>query len=141
MIGVIIITHGNLADVFLEAFKLIMGEPKKIKAISLLSEDSPETLQRKISVAIEALSPNNGILVLVDILGGTPFNIASKMVDNEKMAILTGINLPMLFSVGSHQHEMDLKTLTLEAEKAAKESITNSFKLLHDQSSKNMRKI
>ena len=97
MIGIIVITHGELAKGFLDAARLIIGKQENVVPISLTEEDSVEGLKSQIEAAIEQIDQGEGILLLVDLPGATPFNISAELaLTREKTRVITGVNLPML---------------------------------------------
>ncbi len=131
MPGVLIVTHGDLATALMSTLGMILGETEGLSAVSLMSKDSLETLQAKMEKALQKVDPQGkGSLVLVDMLGGTPFNCAMQLAASRKIRVLTGVNLPMLFKVVSHREESDLEKLTLEVQKASRESILTSMELM-----------
>ena len=130
MIGVIVATHGEFGNSLLSTLRMILGEIEGVLSIALLSEDSMEAFQEKMEKALGAVDPGgSGSLVLVDMLGGTPFNVAIQMSQKRKMEVVTGVNLPMLIKVSSHREEADLKNLASEVQKAARESVVTSVEL------------
>jgi len=130
MIGVIVATHGEFGNVLLSTLKMILGEPEGLASVALLPEDSSETFKAKVEKELAVVDPKGeGTLILVDMLGGTPFNVAVQMAQQRKIQVVTGVNLPMLVKVASHRDEGDLPALTLEVQKATRESIVTSVEL------------
>jgi PTS system mannose-specific IIA component len=99
MIGGLIITHGRLAIELLNAAEMIVGEIHHIGAVSLGWHDDVDMARSMIEKAIERVKTPDGILILTDMFGGTPTNIASTFLDSEKVEIVTGVNLPMLIKL------------------------------------------
>ena len=107
-----------------------MGEFEAVHSLALLPEDSMEVFQAKMEQALQTVDPEaSGALVLVDMLGGTPFNVAIQMSRKRPVEVVTGVNLPMLIVVSSRRDEADLKVLAAEVQKAARESIVTSMEL------------
>lgn len=96
MIGGLIVTHGRLAIELLNAAEQIIGEIHHVVAVSLGWHDDVDTAEASISKAIERVRTDDGVLILTDMFGGTPTNIASTFLDEGKVEIVTGVNLPML---------------------------------------------
>src|ERR671937_1185985 len=96
MIGGLIVTHGRLAIELLNAAEMIVGEVHHITAVSLGWHDDVGTATNVIEKALERVSGPDGVLILTDMFGGTPTNIASTFLDQDKVEIVTGVNLPML---------------------------------------------
>jgi len=96
MIGGLIVTHGRLAIELLNAAEQIVGEIHNVAAVSLGWHDDVDAAAGSIEKAIERVRQPDGVLILTDMFGGTPTNIASTFLDHGKVEIITGVNLPML---------------------------------------------
>ena len=96
MIGGLIVTHGRLAIELLNAAEMIVGEVHHITAVSLGWHDDADMAATMIEKALERVKGPDGVLILTDMFGGTPTNIASTFLDQDKVEIVTGVNLPML---------------------------------------------
>jgi mannose PTS system EIIA component len=96
MIGGLIVTHGRLAIELLNAAEMIVGEVHHITAVSLGWHDDVDMATSMIEKAIERVKGPEGVLILTDMFGGTPTNIASTFLDPGKVEVVTGVNLPML---------------------------------------------
>src|SRR5919201_1460247 len=96
MIGGLIVTHGRLAIELLNAAEMIVGEVHHITAVSLGWHDDVGTATTMIEKAIERVKGPDGVLILTDMFGGTPTNIASTFLDQGKVEVVTSVNLPML---------------------------------------------
>src|ERR1700680_5015748 len=99
MIGGLIVTHGRLAIELLNAAETIVGEIHHFAAVSLCWHDDVDTVSGMIQKALERVSSPDGVLILTDMFGGTPTNIASTFLDDGKVEIVTGVNLPMLIKL------------------------------------------
>ena len=100
MIGVLIVTHYRLAQEFLQALRLIIGEAKHFAAIGLDPGTRPEEMRAEIEKALHAVDQGHGVLVLVDMFGGTPSNLCLSFLEEGRIEVVTGLNLPMLVKVG-----------------------------------------
>src|SRR5215471_37425 len=96
MVGGLIVTHGRLAIELLNAAEQIVGEIHHVAAVSLGWHDDVDTAAASIGKAIERVRTPDGVLILTDMFGGTPTNIASTFLDEGQIEIVTGVNLPML---------------------------------------------
>jgi PTS system mannose-specific IIA component len=96
MIGGLIVTHGRLAIELLNAAEMIVGEVHHVTAVSLGWHDDVDMATSMIEKAIERVKGPEGVLILTDMFGGTPTNIASTFLDPGKVEVVTGVNLPML---------------------------------------------
>ena len=96
MIGGLIVTHGRLAIELLNAAEMIVGEVHHITAVSLGWHDDVDMATSMIAKALERVQSPEGVLILTDMFGGTPTNISSTFLDQDKVEVVTGVNLPML---------------------------------------------
>ncbi|MDD3146833.1 MAG: PTS mannose transporter subunit IIAB [Candidatus Riflebacteria bacterium] len=124
MIGVIVITHGTLSEQLLATASLIMGEAKDVFAVSFTARESLENLKQKAAAAIDNYR-SDGCLVLTDIMGGSATNVCVELMKNEKVEVLTGVNLPMILEALSYRESSDLKTLATRVQASGVKSIIN----------------
>lgn len=96
MIGIIIITHGNLATEFKNTAQMIMGNIENIEAIDFLKKESVETLETKLKEKIAKFKDAEGIIIFTDIFGGSCLNVAASFLGHKSVEIIAGINLPLL---------------------------------------------
>lgn len=105
MIGVLILSHYRLADEFVAALRHIVGEVPHVRAVGLdPASSAPEEMRSQIDKAIREVDQGNGVLVLVDMFGGTPSNLSLSFLEEGRVEVVTGVNLPMLVKV-SRQKE------------------------------------
>lgn len=123
MIGGLIVTHGRLAIELLNAAEQIVGEIHNVAAVSLGWHDDVDTAAGSIGKAIERVRTDSGVLILTDMFGGTPTNIASTFLDEGEVEIVTGVNLPMLIKFVQLGDEQNLIT----AAKALRDTGQNSI--------------
>ncbi len=96
MIGILVVTHGYFGKELINSLTMITGAQKKCEALSLRPEDEVTLLKEHVNEKIEEMDDGNGILILTDIIGGSPFNVCSSYLKNQNVEVLTGVNLPML---------------------------------------------
>ena len=118
MIGLILVTHGTLAQEFLLAMEHVVGPQKQIATISIGPRDNMEERRREIASAIKQVETGDGVVILTDLFGGTPSNLAISFLDAGKIEVIAGVNLPMLIRLESARRTMGVR----EAVKAAKEA-------------------
>jgi mannose/fructose/sorbose-specific phosphotransferase system IIA component len=104
MVGLIIITHGIYASSLIKSLEMVSGKIEKIEAIELEQGESIESLQEKIKKTIIKLDTAE-VLIMVDLLGGTPYNASSIELQNPNINIITGINMPMILEILPHRNE------------------------------------
>lgn len=108
MIGVLIITHGNLGNELIQVTRLIRGEMEGALAISVDETKGVESLKKEITTAIKQLDSGKGVLILTDLFGGTPSNISLSFLKEGKVEVVTGVNLPMMLKVSEMKDEKGL---------------------------------
>jgi len=108
MIGTLIITHGNLADELIRAAVMIKGEQKGILAVSVDATKGLNEIKKEITSALKKVDQGTGVLILTDLFGGTPSNISLSFLQDKKIEVVTGVNLPMLLKLSDLQEEDDL---------------------------------
>ena len=130
MVGFVIVTHGKLADELIDTAKQIVGDLKGVEGVSISSACSPEKARNDILKAIKSLDGVNGILILTDLFGGTPSNLSISFLEDKKVEVVTGVNLPMMLKLSSVQEEMDLEELAQYIQSYGKENISIAGELL-----------
>jgi len=96
MVGIVLVGHCNLAEELHNVIKLIVGDEKDICPVSFDPNEPPEDSVKKVSGAIRKVDSGDGVLVLTDMFGGTPSNLSLSFLEEDRVEVLTGINLPML---------------------------------------------
>ena len=100
-IGIVIITHGTLGDALLDTCSMITGESEGITSISVQAGDDVSETRDRIGIAIEKVKGEKGVILLVDMFGGTPSNISLSFLGTDDIEVVTGVNLPMLTKLRS----------------------------------------
>ena len=112
MVGIIVVSHGNMAAGMLEATRMIVGEMEGIVAVGLQEADAVENLMERITDAISSVDTGDGVLILVDVFGASPFNASARLaMVRDKIEVISGMNLPMLLEIAIQQSEGDLDAL------------------------------
>jgi PTS system mannose-specific IIA component len=132
-IGGVVISHGQVANELVAAAEAVVGELSHITAVSIGWHDDVEIAKSEIERAIAKVSDGNGVLLLTDMFGGTPTNIAAMFLKDDEVEIVTGVNLPMVIKLASTNREMTLRELAQEVEEQGKESICQAGILLEPQ--------
>lgn len=118
MIGIVIVTHGNLAQEFKLALEHIVGPQEYMSAINIAADDDMDKRRYEIADAIKKVENGSGVIILTDLFGGTPSNMAISMMQDDQVEVIAGINLPMLVKLASLR---ETKTI-LEAAELAQEA-------------------
>jgi PTS system mannose-specific IIA component len=108
MIGVVVVTHGQLAVELLNAAETIVGDLPQFAAVSIGWHEDTHDARDEIAQAIERVQQGQGVLILTDMFGGTPSNLAMTFLDREKVEVITGVNLPMLIKLTSLNEQSSL---------------------------------
>jgi mannose PTS system EIIA component len=112
MIGVVVVTHCHLSEELIAAARLVMGEDlKQFEAVSIDPSEESEDIRKKIITAMRRVDGGQGILILTDMYGGTPSNISLSFLEDKKIEVITGVNLPMLLKLATYPNDMDLEKL------------------------------
>lgn len=96
MVGILLMSHGDLSQGVISSYKTIIGEPEKIEVLTLHIEDNTDEFEQKMISKIDELDDGDGVLVMVDLLGGTPCNKSAMQLRDKNIEVLTGLNFPML---------------------------------------------
>jgi len=114
MIGVVIVTHCRLSEELIAAAKLVVGEElKQFQPVSIGPNEGTEDIREKIIEAIRKVDEGQGVLILTDMYGGTPSNISLSFLEEKKIEVITGVNLPMLLKLATHHNDMDIEKLAV----------------------------
>ncbi len=130
MIGLVLVTHGKLAEEFISAMQHVVGPQEQVKAVCIGPEDDMEMRRSEILTKVGEVDNGSGAIVLTDMFGGTPSNLAISIMDKAKVEIIAGINLPMLIKLASLRKDKSLKEAVEGAQDAGKKYINVASKLL-----------
>ena len=130
MIGLVLVTHGNLAKEFILAMQHVVGHQEQVESVCIGPEDDMEMRRNEILEKVNAVNSGDGVVLLTDMFGGTPSNLALSMMDRAKVEILAGINLPMLIKIAGLRKDNDLKKTVEGAQDAGKKYIHIASQLL-----------
>ena len=125
MVGVVLAGHGQLAAALLASAELILGEQEQVVTVALEPGQSLDELQILIGEAITHAEQGDGVLVLLDLYGGTPSNATALHLQRARLEAVTGTNLPMLLEVLLNRQEQDLTALTALAEEIGRQGVLN----------------
>lgn len=130
MIGLVLVTHGRLAEEFISAMQHVVGPQDQVKAVCIGPEDDMEMRRSEILNKVSEVDNGSGAIVLTDMFGGTPSNLPISIMDKAKVEIIAGINLPMLIKLASLRKDKSLKEAVEGAQEAGKKYINVASKLL-----------
>ena len=124
MIGLVIVTHGGLASEFLAAMEHVVGPQRGVAAICIGPEDDMERRRRDIVDAAAAVDDGSGVILLTDMFGGTPSNLAISMMEETRAEVIAGLNLPMLIKLASVRGREPLEACVAHAQDAGRKYIS-----------------
>lgn len=133
MIGLVFVTHGRLAEEFRSALEHVVGPQEKLETISIGPDDDMEQRRKDILEAISNVSGNDGVILLTDMFGGTPSNLAISIMENANVEVIAGINLPMLIKLASIRQESTLEEAVLSAQEAGRKYISIASHVLGEK--------
>lgn len=124
MIGLILVTHGNLAEEFVHAMEHVVGSQDAIATICIGPSDDMEKRRSEIADAIARVNSGEGVIVLTDLFGGTPSNLAISLMEAGRVEVIAGINLPMLIRLAKARACMSVRDAAKAARDAGRNYIT-----------------
>ncbi len=124
MIGLVIVTHGRLAEEFVAAMEHVVGPQTAVRAISIGPEDDMEQRRADIVEAAKAVDSGEGVILLTDMFGGTPSNLAISAMDEARAEVIAGLNLPMLIKLASVRGREPLQACVAHAQDAGRKYIS-----------------
>jgi len=131
MTGILVVTHANLGSALIETLEFILEKKQeKLIAISIDIKQDPDNLRKKIKQGISKVKSENGVIILTDMFGGTPSNLSYSFLEEGKIEVLSGVNLPILLKAVTSRKKMDIKTLTASLVEHGKRSISLASDIL-----------
>jgi PTS system mannose-specific IIA component len=133
MIGVVVVTHGQLAIELLNAAEMIVGDLPRFTAVSIGWHDDVNDAREDIAQAIERVKGDDGVLLLTDMFGGTPSNLGMTFLESNGLEVITGVNLPMLIKLASLSASRDLLAVAREMRDHGRNAIWVASDLLRGE--------
>jgi PTS system mannose-specific IIA component len=130
MIGLVLVTHGGLASEFITAMEHVVGPQERIEAICIGPEDDMEGRREDIAAAIAKVDGGDGVIILTDLFGGTPSNLAISLMKSERIEVIAGVNLPMLIRLEGARKAMDVRSAVAAAREAGRKYISVASEIL-----------
>lgn len=130
MIGIILVTHGRLAEEFAAALVHVVGPQQQLAAVCIGPDDDMEARRQEILAQVKTVDRGDGVVLLTDMFGGTPSNLAISVLDHGKVEVIAGVNLPMLIKLASVRAKLPLEKAVVEAQDAGRKYINVASRLL-----------
>jgi mannose PTS system EIIA component len=132
MIGLVIVTHGRLADEFIHAMEHVVGKQVYIEGICIGPEDRMDERRNDIAAAVARVETGEGVIILTDMFGGTPSNLAISLLQEGKVEVVAGLNLPMLVKLARIRVDFGLHKAAAAAQDAGRKYINIASQVLGD---------
>ncbi len=133
MIGLVLVTHGRLAVEFVTAMEHVVGPQSAVEAICIGPDDDMEVRRTDIATAIAKVDSGRGVIILTDLFGGTPSNLAISLMDTGKVEVIAGVNLPMLIRLEGARRTMTVVAAVAAAREAGRKYISVASEVLGEQ--------
>ena len=130
MIGLVLVTHGQLAEEFRKAVEHVVGPQQDFATVSIGADDDMEQRRRDIIEAVAETDTGNGVVILTDMFGGTPSNLAISVMESGRIEVIAGVNLPMLIKLSSVRKGDDMANALEQAQAAGRKYINVASQLL-----------
>ena len=130
MIGLVLVTHGRLAAEFITAMEHVVGPQEAIEGICIDADDDMEARRSDIAAAIAKVDSGNGVIILTDLFGGTPSNLAISLMKSDQIEVIAGVNLPMLIRLEGARTAMGVRAAVAAAREAGRKYISVASEIL-----------
>ena len=140
MIGVVLVSHANIAKEMFSVIQHIVGPQENIIAISIFPEDDMEKKRLEILEAVKKVDTGKGVIVLTDMFGGTPSNLAISVMENEKIEVVAGMNLPMMIKMMSLRDKKKIKDLIKISQESGRKYINVASAFFEEKKDWNKKK-
>ncbi len=134
MIGMVLVTHGRLAEEFIAATEHVVGPQANVRAVCIGPDDDMEQRRKDIIAAVDDVDGGDGVILLTDMFGGTPSNLAISVLDKANVEVIAGMNLPMLIKLASARENESLADAVASAQEAGRKYINVASILLDGES-------
>jgi len=136
MVGILIVSHGRLAEALISSVQFLVGNLQKIRGVSIWPKDKGKEVKDRIRNGIKEVNDGDGVVILTDVLGGTPTNLSLSFLENEKVEVVTGVNMPMLLTLSSYRKGRSLREIGKLVKKSGRRGIILAKELLRSRRGK-----
>jgi mannose PTS system EIIA component len=134
MVGVVLVTHPHLGEEFIRSAEMICGKMARVLTVSIDTRKEVEELRRGIAEAIKKVDEGEGVLILTDMFGGTPSNMSLAFLQESRVEVLSGLNLPMMIKLSNCREGGSLKELAIRVKEAGQKNINLASEILQKKS-------
>ena len=132
MIGLVLVTHGGLANELISAMEHVVGPQENSATVCIGPDDDMERRRADIQKAVGSVETGEGVIILTDMFGGTPSNLAISIMDSKSIEVIAGVNLPMLVKLASIRGKLDLQSAIAKAQEAGRKYINVASQILNE---------
>ena len=132
-IGMVLVTHGDLAKELVAALEHVVGPQERAEAVCIGPNDDVEARRRDIADSVARVDGGSGVILLTDMFGGTPSNLAISLMEEGRVEVIAGVNLPMLVKLSSVRGRESLENAVVQAQDAGRKYISVASRLLRDK--------
>jgi PTS system mannose-specific IIA component len=132
MIGIVLVTHGSLGEALVQSMSIILGEQEQVEALSLMVEDDIVVANKRLREAVGKADQGDGVLILTDMLGGTPSNLSLALLGKPEIEVISGVNLPMLLKATQSRQQHDLRESASRVKEHGRSSIVMAREVLEN---------
>lgn len=123
MVGILVVSHCAFAEALISAAQSIAGKLQRVRGISIWPKDRTEEIKKRIQKEMSEVNDGDGVVILTDVLGGTPTNLSLSFLGREKVEVVTGVNVPMLLTLSSYRKGKSLEEISRLVKKSGRRSI------------------
>ncbi len=136
MVGLVIVCHGDMGSELIKVAEMIVGKIEGVEAVSIGHEGNVDKYRDGVGAAIKRVGNGDGVLVLTDMFGGTPSNLSLAFLDEAKVEVITGVNLPMIIKFANHRKDKNIGELVNLVQEGGVKSIIVASSMLHQKAKK-----
>ena len=130
MVGILVVSHGRLAEALISSVQFLVGNLQKVRGVSIWPRDKAKEVKEEIQKKMVEVNDGDGVVILTDILGGTPTTLNLSLFEDKKVEVVTGVNLPMLLTLSSYRKGRSIKELGQLLKRSGRRSITLAKEVL-----------
>ena len=136
MVGILVVSHGGLADALIASVQSLVGNLQRTRGVSIWPKEKGEEIKYRIRKETSKVNDGDGVVILTDILGGTPTNISLSFLEKERVEVVTGVNMPMLLTLSSYRKGRSLREIGKLVKKSGRRGIILAKELLRSRRGK-----
>lgn len=130
MVGILVVSHGGLVDALIASVQSLVGNLQRTRGVSIWPREEEEEVKDRVRKEIAEVDDGDGVVILTDILGGTPTNLSFSFLEKERVEVVTGVNMPMLLTLSSYRKGGSLREIGRLVKKSGRRSIILANELL-----------